>query len=87
MDEGGFDSVRPVFDGAGMETKPLLDFAAGYVQRVADTLPRQGVEGPWTMSMNYNLDREVLRNGPVADPNLRFAAAERAEDRERVPVS
>lgn len=87
MDEGGFDSVRPVFDGAGMETKPLLDFAAGYVQRVADTLPRQGVEGPWTMSMNYNFDREVLRNGPVADPNLRFAAAERAEDRERVPVS
>ncbi len=87
MDEGGFDSVRPVFDGAGMETKPLLDFAAGYVQRVADTLPRQGVAGPWTMSMNYNLDREVLRSGPVADPNLRFAAAERAEVRVHAPVS
>jgi hypothetical protein len=25
--------------------------------------------------MNYSADVEVLRNGPVTDPNLRFAAA------------
>ena len=87
MDAHGFDSVRPEFADAGMETKPLLDFAAGYVQRVADTLPRQGESGPWVMSMNYNYDREVLRHGEVTDPNLRFAAAERVEAREFVPVS
>jgi hypothetical protein len=87
MDENGFDSVRPEFDGAGMDTKPLLDFAAGYVQRVADTLPRQGASGPWVMSMNYNVDREVLRHGAVADSNLRFAAAARAEVEEFVPIS
>ena len=87
MDERGFDSVRPEFDDAGMETKPLLDFAAGYVQRVADTLPRQGAAGPWVMSMNYNFDREVLRHGAVTDPNLRFAAARRAEVQAFAPVS
>lgn len=39
------------------------------------------------MSMNYNFDREVLRHGAVADPNLRFAAARRAEVQEFAPVS
>ncbi len=87
MDAAGFDSVRPEFVDGSMETRPLLDFSAGYVQRVMSTLPRQGVEGPWTMSMNYNADREVLRHGAVTDPNLRFAATERATVRGFVPVS
>ena len=77
MDEGGFDSACPAAPGADMDTLPLLDFAAGYVQRVADTLPRQGVDGPWVMSMNYYVDRDVLRHGAVADPNLRFSSARR----------
>ena len=82
MDEGGFDSVRPEFVDGSMETRPLLDFSAGYVQRVVNRLPRQGAEGPWTMSMNYNFDREVLRNGPVADPSLRFSTVEHAQVRQ-----
>ncbi|MDH6244643.1 NAD(P)/FAD-dependent oxidoreductase [Mycobacterium sp. OTB74] len=86
MDANGFDTVYPEPVNPDMDTRPMLDFGAGYVQRVADTLPRQGVEGPWVMSMNYNLDREVLRNGAVADPNLRFAAMQHREVRERVLV-
>jgi hypothetical protein len=39
------------------------------------------------MSMNYNFDREVLRHGAVTDPNLRFAAARRAEVQPFAPVS
>ncbi|MGW0159099.1 flavin-containing monooxygenase [Mycobacterium sp. NPDC003323] len=72
MDTYGYDQVRPVED-AQMPTRPLLDFAAGYVQRVIDELPRQGTAGPWTMTMNYRTDVEVLRNGPVTDPSLRFS--------------
>jgi len=74
MDTNGFDSVRPEFAGPTATTRPVLDFAAGYVQRVADTLPRQGADGPWLTSTSYNRDVEVLRDGPVTDPNLRFAA-------------
>ena len=29
----------------GMETRPMLDFAAGYVQRALDRMPKQGVGG------------------------------------------
>lgn len=70
MDDNGFDAVQPEFTGS--QTRPLLDFGAGYVQRSIDEIPRQGVDGPWQMTMNYTLDAETLRKGPVEDPALRF---------------
>ncbi|AMO07187.1 MULTISPECIES: flavin-containing monooxygenase [Mycobacteriaceae] len=73
MDAQGVDQVRPVFTDPAMPTLPLLDFAAGYVQRVIDRLPRQGTRGPWQMTMNYTVDAQVLRNGPVVDDCLRFS--------------
>lgn len=73
MDDHGYDQVRPEPADPGMPTRPLLDFGAGYVQRVIDQLPRQGVDGPWLMTMNYTIDAEVLRNGPVTDACLRFS--------------
>ncbi|MGV0811769.1 NAD(P)/FAD-dependent oxidoreductase [Mycolicibacterium boenickei] len=74
LDATGRDAVRPIAD-PGIDTLPLLDFAAGYVQRAADDLPRQGVDGPWVMSMNYTYDAAMLRDGPVVDPNLQFEKA------------
>ncbi|MFC4863348.1 flavin-containing monooxygenase [Pseudomonas sp. MAHUQ-62] len=59
---------------AGMETRPLLDFGAGYVQRVLANLPRQGPGMPWVMSMDYFKDVKLLRKGPVADACLQFSA-------------
>ena len=73
MDTNGFDSVRPQPQDPAMPTRPLLDFGAGYVQRAIDQLPRQGTSGPWVMTMNYTVDAQVLRNGPVEDPGLRFS--------------
>jgi hypothetical protein len=58
-----------------IERRPLLDFQAGYVTRAIDKFPTQGTRGPWTVEMNYNADRTRLRNGPVEDPALHFAAA------------
>jgi hypothetical protein len=55
-----------------MPTRPLLDFAAGYVQRALHQLPRQGEAAPWLMPMDYALDAKVLREGPVEDPCLKF---------------
>lgn len=73
MDAAGYDTVWAVAD-PDMPTRPLLDFGAGYVQRALDTLPKQGPEAPWVMSMSYYTDRRLLR-GHVADDNLRFAVA------------
>ncbi|GAC70533.1 flavin-containing monooxygenase [Gordonia soli] len=73
LDEHGLDAVWPVAD-ADMETRPLLDFGAGYVKRSLSSLPRQGQTAPWVMSMSYHDDRRLLRNGTVADEHLRFSS-------------
>ncbi|HMX44730.1 MAG TPA: hypothetical protein PKC93_02210, partial [Candidatus Obscuribacter sp.] len=42
------------------------DFGAGYVQRALPLLPRQGAGVPWVMSMDYQQDVAILREGAVA---------------------
>ncbi|NLG46994.1 NAD(P)/FAD-dependent oxidoreductase [Gordonia sp. (in: high G+C Gram-positive bacteria)] len=74
MDEGGYTSVEPVAD-PGMETRPLLDFGAGYVQRALDTLPKQGTVSPWTMTMAVSADVKQLRKGQVDDRFLSYRKA------------
>jgi monooxygenase len=74
MDERGHDAVVPVADDPTIARRPLLDFNAGYVQRAVDRFPQQGSHGPWTVEMSFAADRARLRNGPVPDPALRFAA-------------
>lgn len=75
MDACGYRTVRAEIDDPTMATKPLLDFGAGYVQRAAAGLPRQGAAEPWSMSMDYRKDVELIRNRPVVDANLRFGVA------------
>ena len=75
MDAHGYGACCPRVGGHAMATRPLLDLAAGYVQRAADQLPRQGDREPWSMSMDYRADFRQLRQAPVADDNLRFTAA------------
>ncbi|MFG1922400.1 flavin-containing monooxygenase [Cryptosporangium sp. NPDC048952] len=79
MRRHGYDICVPERPDPDAPTRPLLDFGAGYVQRALDQLPRQGLRGPWLMSMNYGSDVKLLRNGPVTDPDLRFRARDRAE--------
>ncbi|MER6678528.1 NAD(P)/FAD-dependent oxidoreductase [Streptomyces sp. NPDC000983] len=74
MDAGGHDAVRAVAD-PGMPTRPLLDFAAGYVQRSLGELPKQGQAAPWLMSKDYFDDRKLIRSGPLVDEHLRFSSA------------
>jgi len=77
MDVHGWDTVVPVADDPTVTRRPLLDFHAGYVRRAVELFPKQGSHGPWTVEMNYAADRERLREGPVADPALRFGASAR----------
>jgi hypothetical protein len=78
MDAHGFDVARPEPSDPDMPTRPFLDLAAGYVQRVVDQLPRQGDRMPWLTSMSYSSDVKLLRADSVVDPELHlFRAADR----------
>ncbi len=68
----GYEQVVPVGDPT-LERRPLLDFGAGYVERVRHTLPQQGSQFPWTVKQNYLVDRKMFR-GPIDDGTLRFSS-------------
>ena len=55
MDREGHAAVVPRAD-EGLAARPLLDLAAGYVQRSIDAFPRQGDRAPWRVRQNYVLD-------------------------------
>jgi len=86
MDANGYDYACPELGDPAMPTRPLLDFGANYVQRVADQLPRQGTEGPWSVSMNYPADVRRLRGGDVVDPCLRLRSVRRTAGADRRPA-
>jgi monooxygenase len=75
MDAHGYDICCPQVDDPTMARRPLLDFAAGYIERSVDRLPRQGDREPWSMAMDYRADVRRLREAPVVDGALRFGAA------------
>jgi cation diffusion facilitator CzcD-associated flavoprotein CzcO len=81
MDERGYSYCAPESPHPDAPTRPLLDFAAGYVQRSVDRFPKQGATAPWELSMDYLRDRKVLLDGPVGD-HMQFAAKRR-----RTPVT
>jgi len=76
MDTHGYDVCRPVLADPDMPTRPFLDFAAGYVQRALDQLPRQGDRLPWLTSMSYHSDIKLLRADDITDPELHFSRAQ-----------
>src|SRR4029077_11793505 len=47
MDTHGYDIARPETGDDAMQTQPMLDLGAGYVQRALDQLPKQGMGDPW----------------------------------------
>ncbi|HEX3791051.1 MAG TPA: NAD(P)/FAD-dependent oxidoreductase [Pseudonocardiaceae bacterium] len=57
---------------AGGGSRPILDLTSGYVQRAADTMPKQGAGQPWRMRQNYLLDLAAMRFGRVDDRTMRF---------------
>ncbi len=72
MDDTGSRVVVPRRDPSIGE-EPFLDFEAGYVMRMIDSLPKQGTEFPWRLKMNYFRDVLVFRK-PVEDDALEFSA-------------
>ena len=71
LDREGAAWVVPERPAGAVETRPLLDFAAGYVLRSVDAFPRQGPAAPWSLNMDYAEDVRLF-DGPVLDPVLRL---------------
>jgi cation diffusion facilitator CzcD-associated flavoprotein CzcO len=73
MEEHGQRICTPVAPAAGPR-RPLIDLAAGYVERSAAHLPKQGSRTPWRLHQNYPRDVLMLRRGRVDDEGVRFSA-------------
>ncbi|MGB3455213.1 MAG: NAD(P)/FAD-dependent oxidoreductase [Litorimonas sp.] len=74
MEERGQTRVVPVAP-EGMERRPILDFQAGYLQRVLHKMPSQGDRMPWKNIQDYRHDCQILIEDPVDDPALQFTTA------------
>ncbi|MFC9897995.1 flavin-containing monooxygenase [Nocardia sp. NPDC127579] len=72
MDSHGYRVARAEVAGPAMELRPVLDGAAGYVQRAVRYLPKQGDRKPWQTSLHYRDDARLLRGHGVVDPELHF---------------
>ncbi|VXC79027.1 flavin-containing monooxygenase [Sphingomonas sp. 8AM] len=70
-DATGATVATPVPDAGEQATTPLLDLNSGYIQRVAEWLPRQGKRVPWRVQQNYVRDALTMR-GRLDDGVLRF---------------
>jgi monooxygenase len=73
MDRHGYRECVPVDDDPTIQRRPLLDFAAGYVQRSIHLFPKGGSRAPWRLGMNYAQDVVTLRHGGLEDGALRFS--------------
>jgi cation diffusion facilitator CzcD-associated flavoprotein CzcO len=72
LDATGDDFVVPVAE-AGMESEPLLDLTAGYVQRSLDKAPKQGPSLPWRLLTSHHQDSKLLK-GDLYDEHLTFGS-------------
>jgi monooxygenase len=74
MDARGHRQCVPVNADPDLETRPLLDFSAGYVLRSVDKLPKSGPKAPWRLGMNYAQDLVTMRHGKIQDGVMRFSS-------------
>ncbi len=75
LDAHGHAACVPELPSGDMDTRPLLDFSAGYVTRSLHELPRQGSAAPWNLPMSHLVNGRQLRRAPIADPSVRFFGA------------
>ena len=73
MRKSGARTVVPRLEQGEAEEEPLMGLSAGYVQRSAGELPKQGKELPWRLYQNYILDFLNLRFTRLRDDVLEFS--------------
>ena len=73
MDKRGFQACMPLNEDVSVKGERWLNLTSGYIQRVADKLPKQGSKLPWKLRDNYLLDALSLRTSPLDDGVMKFA--------------
>jgi hypothetical protein len=73
MDTHGYDQSVPINDDPTLTSRPLLDFAAGYVLRAINDFPKAGSRAPWQLGMSYAHDLVKFRYGRIDDGAMRFS--------------
>jgi hypothetical protein len=72
MEQKGFQVCVPQNDDPSVKPEPWLNLSSGYIQRVADKLPKQGSKTPWKLHQNYVKDVMSLKFGSLNDGVIRF---------------
>jgi cation diffusion facilitator CzcD-associated flavoprotein CzcO len=72
MKRRGVAVATPRVGAEDVEAEPFVDFTSGYIQRVADELPKQGTKKPWRLNQNYALDVMALKFGSI-DASMEFS--------------
>ncbi len=72
MDRNRFDKCTAINPDPSQQTRPMLDFGAGYVNRSLHLFPRQGSIEHWEMSQDLARDQRELASELTADGALHF---------------
>ena len=76
LDKKGLDVATPIdLEGCTMDESIFGSLRSGYVQRGKTKIMRQGSKAPWRVTHNYELDRPMLLDQPVADGVVQFTKA------------
>lgn len=71
--ETGLRQCTLVNVNAVVTSEPLLGLTAGYVQRAADLLPRQGSKFPWRVHQSYLHDYRAMKLRGIEDDTMVFS--------------
>jgi cation diffusion facilitator CzcD-associated flavoprotein CzcO len=71
MKENGYHEVLVERD-PGVEERPFMDLASGYIQRALERMPKQGDRHPWALKQNYLVDMRVI-HGDLEDGVISFS--------------
>lgn len=72
MDRRGIAVACPRAAPDARSDAPMLDIKAGYVERAAALLPRQGRAAPWRVHQSYARDLLAFRASRISDGALQF---------------
>ena len=72
MEQRGYRACVPQNEDPTLTAEPWLNLSSGYIQRVADKLPKQGSKTPWRLHQNYVKDVLGLKFGSLDDGVMRY---------------
>ncbi len=73
LHDTGMGQCTPVNSDPSVIAQPLLGLSSGYIQRAADTFPKQGTRFPWQVHQSYLRDYRALKLTGIDDAAMEFS--------------